>query len=855
MQKSIFHIGFSMVAALLLSACGGGGGGGLNAPGGTTLDPPAAPSGLVAADTADDNGGSITLSWTVSADANVTAQHLYRGTSTGVYDVVALANIADNTTNGYVDASAATGTTYYYVIRSHDGSQESVSSAEAFATAANDAVPAAVTGAGAADVAADQGGGVTVSWTPSASADVTEQRIYRGISPGTYDANPVALYANNTTNSFTDTGLTNGITYYYGLRAYDGVVESTTVEVSAAPADNIAPAAPAATTAADTAGDDGTSVDLSWTPSASADATAQRIYRGTASGTYGGSPVATILNNTTATYTDTGLTPGSAYYYVVRAFDGTQESANSPQAGATPVDDVAPTASLASPSPATNAAVDAAITVAFSEAVTGVNGASLYVDGPAGAVSGSITMNGAADQATFTASPGLGLNADYTVGVTAAIGDPSGNPLGADSFALSTAEGAWSGAATVDSGSWNSYTPHVALGGDGSAVAVWEQWNGNDSILARHYDPATGWGGEVLLETSTAGNAALPQVAMDAAGDAVAVWYQHDGTRYSAYGNVYDAATDTWGGATLLESDSAGHAVGVTVGMDASGNAVAVWYQSDGARYNIHANRYTAAGGWNGRELLETSAAGNAQHPQVAVAPNGDAVVVWHQSDGTRDNIWANHLDFAVGSWSGEQLVESSNAGTALNPALAVNAAGDAVAAWHQSDGSRYNLTANRYDAGTGTWGAAQTIETDNTGSAKEAQVGFDGNGNAFVVWHQSDGSVNHIQANRYDGVAAAWGTATALEADPRGAGFPRVAVDANGNALAVWAQSDGTVDNVAAARYDGRAGTWGAAGTLEAGSGAIDSARVAMDAQGRALAVWAQWGGSRNEIKANRFE
>jgi hypothetical protein len=47
--------------------------------------------------------------------------------------------------------------------------------------------------------------------------------------------------------------------------------------------------------------------------------------------------VTTFTDNTTTSYTDTGLTNGTTYYYVVRAFDGTQESANSTQASAVPV--------------------------------------------------------------------------------------------------------------------------------------------------------------------------------------------------------------------------------------------------------------------------------------------------------------------------------------------------------------------------------------------------------------------------------------------------------------------------------------------------------------------------------------
>jgi hypothetical protein len=81
------------------------------------------------------------------------------------------------------------------------------------------------------------------------------------------------------------------------------------------------------------------------------------------------------------------------------------------------------------------------------------------------------------------------------------------------------------------------------------------------------------------------------------------------------------------------------------VAMDDNGNAIAVWSQSDGTRNNIWANRYKYKGGWQwGKaQLIETNNIGDAQFPQVAINPStGDAVAVWQQMDYTRLNIWAN---------------------------------------------------------------------------------------------------------------------------------------------------------------------------------------------------------------------
>ena len=100
-------------------------------------------------------------------------------------------------------------------------------------------------------------------------------------------------------------------------------------------------------------------------------------------------------------------------------------------------------------------------------------------------------------------------------------------------------------------------------------------------------------------------------------------------------------APKAWGTATLIETENAGRAIFPQIAVDATGQALAVWTQSDGTQFNIWANRYTVGTGWGTAQLLETNA-GHAVRPQIAVDATGQALAVWEQHDGTRDSIWAN---------------------------------------------------------------------------------------------------------------------------------------------------------------------------------------------------------------------
>jgi hypothetical protein len=341
--------------------------------------------------------------------------------------------------------------------------------------------------------------------------------------------------------------------------------------------------------------------------------------------------------------------------------------------------------------------------------------------------------------------------------------------------------------------------PQVAFDAAGNAIVVWYQFDGTrNDIWANRYTAGAGWGTAARIETS-ADDAGAVQVAMDTNGNALAVWTQSSsGSGWSIWANRYTAASG-WGTAALVETDTGGAFV-PQVAMDANGNALAVWRQYDGTRYSIRASRYSVGSGWSSAGPIE-SGTGEATAPQIAVDASGNALAVWYQSDGTRNNIWANRYVVGIG-WGTAALIETDNAGDAFLPQIAVDASGNAHAVWYQDDGVRTNIWANRYVVGTG-WGTATLIETDDAGDAFLPQIAVDASGNALAVWYQSDGARTNIWVNRYV-MGSGWGAATLIETDNAGtATSPQIAVDASGNALVVWSQSSGSRYSIHSARFD----------------------------------------------------
>ena len=300
---------------------------------------PQPPTALTAVDRPNDQGGVIELAWTRSTSTDVTEQRQYRATTSGGYTTPR--GFFVTTASSYPEPGLTDGTTYYYVFRAFDGTNESADSNEVSATPVDNLAPQPPTALTAVDRPNDAGGVIDLAWTLSISTDVIEQRLYRGTTQGSHPT--LVATSTNSTSVYTDAGLNATTTYYYVVRAFDGTSESaSSTEASAVPLDD-PPLAPTDLTATDHPGDEGGAIDLTWTPSTSADVSRQRVYRGTSpGGPY--NPIVEVISSTANSFPNVELTNGVTYYYVMRALDGTSESADSNESSAVPIDNLAPAA-------------------------------------------------------------------------------------------------------------------------------------------------------------------------------------------------------------------------------------------------------------------------------------------------------------------------------------------------------------------------------------------------------------------------------------------------------------------------------------------------------------------------------
>jgi cellulose 1,4-beta-cellobiosidase len=176
---------------------------------------PPTPTGV----TATPGNARVTLAWNASSTA--TAYRVKRATvSGGPYTTITTVAALS-----YANTGLTNGTTYYYVVSAINSSGESANSTEVSGTPSL-SIPPAPTGL----VATPGNGQVSLTW--SASSGAINYRVKRS----TVSGGPYTAVVTTSATSYTNAGLTNGVTYYFVVSALNTAGESpNSSEVSAKP--------------------------------------------------------------------------------------------------------------------------------------------------------------------------------------------------------------------------------------------------------------------------------------------------------------------------------------------------------------------------------------------------------------------------------------------------------------------------------------------------------------------------------------------------------------------------------------------------------------------------------------------
>jgi hypothetical protein len=290
-------------------------------------------------------------------------------------------------------------------------------------------------------------------------------------------------------------------------------------------------------------------------------------------------------------------------------------------------------------------------------------------------------------------------------------------------------DGGWDPEVTISTGEADEFTPSVGIDAHGDSIAIWGAYMSPSFRAIETADGPSqgGWGSPARL-FSTEEGVGDPQVAVNARGDAVAVWAhaEHHGSGQTV---VIESARRSAGGEwspAVAISSSEPELGYLSVVVDAGGEATAIWEGSEG----VETASWPAAGGWTSPVVLSTA---GGTEPQIAVDPAGEAVAIW------RDFVENGYeIDTAskpaAGSWTTVVRLSTSG-GYESQPHVAVDGAGDAVAVWGAPITLREEEVQSASRPAGGEWDDPIGVSSSRCEESLEARVAMEGDGTAAAIW------------------------------------------------------------------------------------------------------------------------
>lgn len=382
----------------------------------------------------------------------------------------------------------------------------------------------------------------------------------------------------------------------------------------------------------------------------------------------------------------------------------------------------------------------------------------------------------------------------------------------------------------------------------GNGVAVWSRTAGKgageDIWMASFNHASRSWTNPLMI--SGGGNASHPTVKVDQEGNAILLWEEGFPTQI-----MYRTLSKAGLSGQLVVNSSSNAQIMPQLAMDEKGNSILVWMEFYQDKYHIHSARKPAGQNWS--ILGEISKGVHSAHihftPSISMNRSGNAVAVWQETNGKTGFSEVHSSIYLGGNWLPAFPISAESVQHSLFPSAGIDASNNVVFVWNQF-GSMNTIKSKTYRNGI----LSDAITASNPAFiAQRPSLAMDAMGNAVVVYERFDtGPSAKANMNKYIASstlawnASNWSPAVDISGpspnSPTGesAGYPILTLNAIGDGVAIWKEFNGSNMIIQSSGYS--LGTWSLFRTLSTKNGPFREGyegAVSLNLAGNLLAVW----------------
>lgn len=289
-------------------------------------------------------------------------------------------------------------------------------------------------------------------------------------------------------------------------------------------------------------------------------------------------------------------------------------------------------------------------------------------------------------------------------------------------------------------------SPRLAIGRDGTAMAAWYRSNGLIQTTTR--TPGGSFGPAVDLPGSGP-EAQYPALDIAPDGTTFLVWRRTTETNTPVISASIRPPGQGFGAPIDISADVPNNPDGLEVAVANDGTATVVWTREEGSSRVVESTT-RAPGGPFSYPVRLSALGGSVSAPDIAVANDGTATVVWSWRDNAADSPTVVQAATRTpgGSFGSPVDLEAPAGQVQDSPSIAVANDGTATVVWSRGDYDVPGIPPKAIKVATRPPGASFGPAVELPGSRPEGgtpQIAISPDGSATVVWRWTPGDGTHV--------------------------------------------------------------------------------------------------------------
>lgn len=372
--------------------------------------------------------------------------------------------------------------------------------------------------------------------------------------------------------------------------------------------------------------------------------------------------------------------------------------------------------------------------------------------------------------------------------------------------------------------------PHIAIDQTGNITASWNvDYTDYRGAAAVTKPLASIWTLPINISPANE-NAFMLRLKGNDKGDAMAIWSSN-----LTIGTATKPFNENWQPVDIIPSN--GRIFNVESVIDQTGNETAIWIRRAlfGFSSIIESATKPFGGSWQDAPDTLSCPLTTTDNPHLVVDQFGNVTAIWEASGITGTVIQTTYKPFGS-NWQTPATL-TCPLGSAFQPQIAVDPSGNLTAIW--SEGRCDVSLQSSYKPFESYWEEPKTVFAPENKGTFNSQLAVDGNGNAIAVWQLQDDNFNSIIQSSFKPFEGTWQTIPDQLSTGQSAVIPHLAINAKGDATAVWRLNDNDQSVIQASSKRFGENWQATPDTLSSPLLSCVAPQVVVNSIGSALVIW----------------